>query len=464
MLVFGQFMGSYVHECLRHFTERSLDVEEICNYIHYLRFHEVLYGFTLTKKITDRVTDEHYQSLTDALKLPYDKIRRHLKIEGVHERMLPPRDVVTNAHYQLWIKENGYTQNLFLESSHYFYSLFTSLIPCICVAEIQKHCPVNFNGHVVTECLIQRYHYRIPENFKVILFNDESGIQRGLSFNIDYDSEYNMYITVFTLKLTLSNLTTCYINPWIYFLSNGVTKNMYSDTLDPLNYKLLDEFDIHSLPTLTRFMSVLEINIYSCWTIEQFKMYATIPNIHTFGSDFTNSFVFCLGLPINNSNEPQTPPGLSRQTFVNIIQQTKEKHLNHIMVRNKSSSCVVSIINTSFENFFTVYVSTLQKIGTRYRTAHIVFITRDSIALTTFLSEHWNHETKWIDEDYFSQYAIRFHRSISSNTNIFHPIPIGRVFMRDTTTFDLIAKGLWKLQNCFCSHCHELRHQASITV
>lgn len=465
MFLYNQFIGSYVNDILQTNIRNVIDV---INYIDYVRLHESIDGFMLTKKITDVATNQHYVNLTETLKLPSACVRQHFHIETVHERMLPSVEVVTRQHYNMWIQENNYTPELYLTKRHYLYSFYNSLIPCICIVELQKITPLlfDFSGGNIKTLKILRARYRIPDGFKVVLYNDQLGEQRGLSFNVEYDAENNLFIGHFLLEITLDSDKVFYVNPSIYFISNGTIRDMViaKDNL-PTSYEILDEFDTSNLTTYTRLISAIENNIHSCWTTDSEKMYSTIPSTKIIGSDFTNSAIFCIDLPDESAVEEfKAPQGMSRLQGHSIIQVTKEKHLNHICVRNRTSNCVVSITFTPSQTYCVMYITTLFKLGTRYKIGHLAVITKNRKLFHEYVKSHWDEENNWIDEEYFSQLTIRFHRNLSSTSNVFLPLPIGRVFMNEPFSCDLITRGLWKLHNCFCYHCKDVRQQVTMCV
>jgi predicted transposase YbfD/YdcC len=466
-MLFGQFIGSYVREIFTQFEKHETqNVIDIVNFVDHLRLHEVIDGFSLTKKITDRATNEHYVNLTSTLKLPYECIRKHFHIETIHERMLPPVEVITMQHNILWLRENNYTLELYHKKRHYLYSYFSSIIPCICVAEIQKLYPIKLTmekQELVVSCKIVRTRYRIPPNFNVVLYNDELGVQRGLSFNVEYDAEHNLYIGTFMLKLTLTNDDIVYVVPSIYFISNGERRDPLFYNELPASYEILDEFDLSQLSTLTRFVAEIENNIRSCWTIDPEKFYTQVPVTKVIGSDFTNSAIFCIDIP-NDTSEFNELSNMTRIQCHSLIQLTKEKHLNHICVRNRATTHVVSIVYTPCQTVCITYITTLFKFGVRYKIAHLAIITKNRKEFNEYIKKHWDSQNNWIDEEYFSQLAIRFYRNISSSTTVFTPLPVQRVFMNEPFSCDLITRGLWRLHNCNCFHCKDARSQTCMCV
>jgi hypothetical protein len=469
MFLYNQFIGSYVNDILH--TSQSRNIIDIINYIDHMRLHETIDSFMLTKKITDNASNQHYINLINTLKLPSECVRRHFHIETVHERMLPPVEVITRQHYNMWMQENNYTPELYQSKRHHLYSFYNSLIPCICIIELHRLTPLdlrlNYENKRVRSLKILRVRCRIPENFNVVLYNDEFGEQRGLSFNVEYDAEHNLFFGFNILKATLETDETMYVNPSIYFISNGKNREMVIQEL-PSDYEVLDELDefvTSNLTKYTRIVSAVESNIHSCWTTDPEKLYPTTPNTKVIGSDFTNSVIFCVDLPNDTLVEEfKAPQGITRLQGHSIIQVTKEKHLNHICVRNRTSNCVVSITFTPSQTYCVLYITTLFKIGTRCKVGHLAIVTKNRKAFHDFIQNHWNEETNWIDEEYFSQLTVRFHRNLSSSSNVFLPLPVGRVFMNEPFSCDLITRGLWKLYNCFCYHCKDVREQTTMCV
>ena len=444
------------------------DLYNITKYIEYIRMYECnsLFFYDKPLLVLTGLLDSIYEkwSKTFFYKPSVELLKQKFKFIGFYERVMPSWDFTTEKELRKWKKENNFSNRLFQKTPHQYLSFFSSTLTSLTITEIAGKLPyLKYNNKKIKDIKIVHCDYIIPDNFECCLFldaQDNYGLPISVAYSTIYDNEFKFLVKITLLRIEyddeVDEVNIEYFNPWLPFLTNGENLN-YSlgSELDTSLYKIVEIFTVDNLIALGRFVPHIEENILNCWTIKNSKFYSESPPTQTIALDFVNSYACCINL--FNGTTFEDPKKLTRFEILNLVRETSEKHLCHILSRTKFTN-TVSIIHTS-NDYYLIYVTTVVKIGVRYRMIHCILISNNQDEFYNYLQTNWNNDINWIDETYFLNMSIRLARLPISDilVNKCTPVPISRIFIKNSQANELITNGLWKLPNCNCLQCRETR-------
>lgn len=339
--------------------------------------------------------------------------------------------------------------------------------------------------------LIGAYRLDPSDPLETVAFVQESVETLGFAYPVEYDAASRaVWIRTAVLLLDVEIAPGVHdavvLNPWATLLSGGKKrallqwKDLWNDSH---RFVTRDVLDIKSLTSLARYVGMLEENFRRAWTILPDKVHATPPDSTTLVGEFVHSYVMCMDLQSTSTTPaPPNPLTFTRPMLVDMIRATADKHACHLMTRAALGSAItVSIVTAPVDQSAIVYVTVMYPVGVQgsgggsdagreagreeegsdvshdvvigYKLEHLALITNDATHLREFLHEHWDEETKWIEDASVLKLALRLIRAHRKGTTRVPPIPVGRVYFHDEGTPGAILKNRWKLAGCGCVVC-----------
>ena len=511
-----------------HSGDSFVEITDLIRHIQTIRRLEVPPWFFRSR---DRSQDLPKEQWCDGYETPdgifSETIRRFMDFTHIIERRTIPNDCVSVQSSNEFFRQQCLTFDLFRSNPLLFEGFFQPLMVCVTLAEavehprvpctiripermqIQKGIPV-MSVRVKKTCITQvvslgscdellgklppsveqnnakllvcMWKLSSEQRMKSPLFVQGSIDHLAVPFKFASLADGSLCIETYAIEIKVSISEEfddfVVIHPWARFF--GVDEKLMcwrsTMSIDMPNLVVTEVMNYSSAESLAIFVPRVEANIRELWGWVDFPPHVNRPSVTTMCADFSGKVVWCIDVPTirpdikSPSQIKFTPPELpffARETLIDAVHVTSERHLGHMILRGNEGLVTISgsslagystITYGPRDDFVMIFISVSYKVGSMYRVGHVVMVSRNADKTREFLTWYKDHE------DVLIALAGRVAKLCTSMSLIVPPIPVRRVQFRDEYTPIVLRKKIWKLAGCYCSTCQSIREEPIIPV